>query len=482
MFKHKKNLITFLSILLIVGFLLTSLASYFISLASLRDQMTHGELPLTSDTVYSEIQRDLLRPIFISSLMASDTFLRDWVINEEQNHDAVIRYLTEIKQTYNTITSFFVSDQTRNYYHPDGLVKQVQEAEERDSWYFRVQKMSDDFEINVDIDQANNDTMTVFINYRVHDYKGNFIGATGVGLAVDAVQKLIDQYQETYNRDIFLIDRQGNIKLSNTSDKQRQQQTAQLNIFLKSKEFLTQMTSTETVALQSKIDGHPISLNTRFIKEFDWYLVVIQSELEGTAKLLQTLLINLLFCAVVTTIILFIINRVISSYQEDIEHMATTDKLTGLYNRQALDLLVNPILLDQSRKPENLSLLLLDIDHFKEINDTYGHLAGDAVLKNLARLITSRLRKTDIICRWGGEEFLMLLKGCTLDTASNMAEELRLAVINNPTSSQNQTLPITVSIGVAQYQPEDTRDKLIGKADRALYQAKANGRNRVVSA
>lgn len=482
MFKHKKSLITFLSILLTAGFLLTSLASYFISLASLRDQVTHSELPLTSDTVYSEIQRDLLRPIFISSLMASDTFLRDWAITEEHNHDAVIRYLAEIQKTYNTITSFFVSEQTGHYYHPNGLVKKVRTDDARDSWYFRVRKMRDDFEINVDIDQANNDTLTVFINYRVYDYNGNFIGATGVGLTVDAVQKLINQYQRTYNRDIFFIDRAGNIKLSNTSDKQELEKTAQLNTFLRSTNFLTQMTAAETVALQHKIEGHPISLNTRFIEEFDWYLVVIQSELEGTARLFKTLLVNLLFCAVVTIIVLFIINRVISSYQQDIEHMATTDKLTGLYNRQALDLLINPIILDQNRKADELSLLLLDIDHFKQINDTYGHLAGDAVLRNLARLITSRLRKTDIICRWGGEEFLILLKGCNQQAASNMAEELRLAIINNPLSYQDRTLPLTVSIGMTQYQPADTRDKMISRADRALYKAKAAGRNCAVSA
>ncbi len=481
MFKQKKRLITFLSILLIVGFLLTSLASYFISVASLRYRLTHSELPLTSDTIYSEIQRDLLRPIFISSLMASNTFLRDWVIEKEQNQNAIVRYLKETQETYNTVTSFFVSEQTRNYYHPDGLVKQVKPDELRDSWYFRVRDMTEDFEINVDSDQKNDDALTVFINYRVYDYDKKFIGATGVGLTVNAVQKLINQYQLTYNRDIFFIDSGGNIKLSNTSSKQIQEQATELHALLQSKDFLTKVTAAETVAFQDTLKGQPISLNTRYIKEFDWYLVIMQSELQETGKLLRTLLLNLLFCAFITSVVLFITHRTISSYQQDIEHMATTDKLTGLYNRQALELLFKPLLLDQNRNPDGLSLLLLDIDHFKQINDSHGHLAGDAVLEHLATLIKSRLRETDIICRWGGEEFLILLKRCNLRAAANMAEELRLAIMNNPLSYQEHILNITVSLGVSEYHPEDTRKKLIGRADKALYSAKANGRNQVVS-
>ncbi len=478
MFKQKKRLISFLSILLVVGFLLTSLTSYFISIASLRYQVTHSELPLTSDTIYSEIQRDLLRPIFISSLMASDTFLRDWVINKEDNQDAIIRFLKEIQENYNTITSFFVSDLTRNYYHPDGLVKQVLPEEERDAWYFRVRKMREDFEINVDIDQANYDALTVFVNYRVYDYNKKFIGVTGVGLTVDSVQKLINQYQQTYNRDILFIDPKGTVKLSNKSNKHL---PLQLKTLIQSDDFLSQVTNTDTMALEYRLNGHPTCLNTRYIKEFDWYLVVIQSELQGTTKLLKTLLINLLFCTVITAIILYIVNRTISSYQKEIEAMATTDKLTGLYNRQALELLFAPLLLDQLRNPDGVSLLLLDIDHFKQINDTYGHLAGDAVLEHLASLLKSRLRETDIICRWGGEEFLILLKRCSIKTASNMAEELRLAIMNNPLSYQKQMLTVTVSIGVTEYKSKNTVEQLIGRADEALYSAKASGRNRVIS-
>ncbi len=482
MFKQKKRLILFVTILLITGFLITSICSYIISLSSLRHQVTHAELPLTSDTIYSEIQRDLLRPIFISSLMASDTFLRDWVLQGENEKDKIVRYLSEIQKTYHAFTTFFVSEKTRNYYHPDGILKQVHPEDPEDSWYFRVSDLQENYEINIDSDMANEGTLTVFINYRVYDYANNFIGVTGIGLPVTAVQQIINQYQQTYNRDILFLDREGQIRLSNNSSDQTAQHTKELQKLTQDGDFIKKVTTTAPTAFQYEIDGHPVSLNSRFIKEFGWYLVVIQYELKGKTKLVRTLLFNLLFCAIITVVILLITNHTITTYQREIEIMATTDKLTGLYNRQALDMLFKQLLIDQNRNPDDLSLLLLDIDHFKRVNDDYGHLAGDAVLEHLATLLTSRLREADIICRWGGEEFIILLKGCDLETTYNMAEELRLGIMNHPLRFDGISIAITISIGIAKHQPHDTRESLIGRADKAMYKAKANGRNQVVSA
>ncbi len=481
MFKQKKRLVTFITVLLITGFLLTSLASYFISIASLRHQITYSELPLTSDNIYSEIQRDLLQPLFISSLMASDTFLRDWVLNEEQSHDAIIRYLREIQTKYDTITAFFVSERTHNYYHPDGVVKQVNPDDDVDAWYFRVRDLKEDYEINVDSDMENDNTLTFFINYRVYDYQKNFIGVTGVGLTVNTMQKIINRYQDKYKRAILFVDKNGTIKLSNynSSTTDNTPHAAELYTLLQEQDLIAQITSSNSLSLQHKDKDHRILLNSRFIEEFDWYLVVLQTELPGSGKLVKALFLNLAICAVISTVVLVLTNRTISFYQKDIETMATRDKLTGLYNRQALDMLFKQVLLDQNRHPTDLSLLLLDIDHFKQINDTHGHLAGDAALKHIADLITQRLREVDIVSRWGGEEFLIILKGCDIKTATNKAEELRLGIMNNPLSFENNSIECTASVGVAVYQQGDKSDDMINNADRAMYKAKEQGRNQV---
>ena len=172
---------------------------------SMRSNITENTLPLTSDNVYSEIQRDLLRPVFISSLMASDTFLRDWALNGEVDASLITKFLHEIKVEYSTISSFFVSDSSHHYYHAHGILKTVQEDEPRDAWYFNARDLKAPYEINVDLDMANQDQMTIFINYRVFDYDDNFIGITGVGLTVNNVNHLISRYEAKYDRQIYFL-------------------------------------------------------------------------------------------------------------------------------------------------------------------------------------------------------------------------------------------------------------------------------------
>src|SRR5450830_1188247 len=126
-FPERFRLLAWLGILLVTGFVTTIAASYIVSRDAIRQSVVEQALPLTSDNIYSEIQKDILRPVFISSLMASDTFLRDWIINGEQDKNQIARYLKQVKDKYHTITSFLVSENTRHYYYAGGLLKTVSE-------------------------------------------------------------------------------------------------------------------------------------------------------------------------------------------------------------------------------------------------------------------------------------------------------------------------------------------------------------------
>ena len=121
------KLVQAISLLLVAGFLATTLTSYFVSRAAVRAGIQKNELPLTSDNIYTEIQRDLIKPVFISALMSTNTFLRDWVIDGEKDQKKIANYLNDIKVKYNTVSSFFVSEKTRNYYHAGGKLKTVSE-------------------------------------------------------------------------------------------------------------------------------------------------------------------------------------------------------------------------------------------------------------------------------------------------------------------------------------------------------------------
>ncbi|MBI3907880.1 MAG: GGDEF domain-containing protein [Pseudomonas fluorescens] len=475
----QRSLVLTLVALLGAGFLATSFLSYFASRASIRDNIVNTELPLTSDTVYSEIQKDLVRPILISSMMARDTFMRDWVVNGEKDSDQMTRYLNEVMTHYGAYTAFFVSNTSLTYYHAKGVLKQVKTTEPRDAWYFRVRDMKDPYEINVDPDLANKDNLTFFINYKVYDYNSRFIGAAGVGLTVDAVIKLIDKYQQRYQRSVFFVDNFGRRVLTGAEGGPPGAHIGQKLSELDSmKDLLSRLPKPHSGSYEYSVQGQGHFLNVRFIPELNWYLFVDKREDSALGEIRQSLYLNLLICLLVTLIVLALLNRVIKRYQDKIQAQAILDSLTELPNRRGFDLLAAQAMQEARREPKPLTALLLDLDHFKALNDTYGHLAGDQVLIGFARDLESCLRHSDIVCRWGGEEFIVLLKDTDGKTGLMIAEKIRQHVEQQRYAYNGKALQLTVSIGLTTLQPDDTLHSLLSRADHAMYRAKQSGRNR----
>jgi diguanylate cyclase len=164
-----------------------------------------------------------------------------------------------------------------------------------------------------------------------------------------------------------------------------------------------------------------------------------------------------------------------------IELEASVDFLTGLNNHRTFDNVYNTLLKNAIDKKEFLSLMLVDIDYFKKVNDTYGHLNGDTVLKQVGELLKKTSRSFDIVSRNGGEEFTVLLSNCPLKNTLILAERLRLAVRDYKFVLLDGTsIQITISIGVSSL-TDSTEDNMLEQADLALYKAKANGRNQVCS-
>jgi diguanylate cyclase (GGDEF)-like protein len=167
--------------------------------------------------------------------------------------------------------------------------------------------------------------------------------------------------------------------------------------------------------------------------------------------------------------------------QARLSEQANRDPLTGLYNRRYLDSTLERELARCQREDQPLSLMLIDLDHFKRINDTAGHQAGDEVLRQLADLLASHARLGDVACRYGGEEFLLLLPGMPLEVAQERAERWRQDFAATTIAFGELTLRATLSVGIAGYPVHGSQAPLlIRNADHALYRAKAEGRNRVV--
>lgn len=164
---------------------------------------------------------------------------------------------------------------------------------------------------------------------------------------------------------------------------------------------------------------------------------------------------------------------------ELLEHRATTDTLTGIFNRLKFDDLMESELERVVRHASPLSLIMFDIDHFKKVNDTYGHHVGDKVLKEVTRIVTGELRKYDSFARWGGEEFIILSPYSNLGNALHLAERLQKGISEHPIDLVGR---ITCSFGVAEFSAGDDSDSLLRRVDKALYKAKNSGRNRIETA
>lgn len=229
--------------------------------------------------------------------------------------------------------------------------------------------------------------------------------------------------------------------------------------------------------------------NYSFLLYFSTYIIIYMIYPVNNPEIIQTTALSDLFTNHLVAFLASVItyNRYRKDYNYKVtidqqnyklKELSTTDMLTKLPNRRFIDLEINKCHKLAKREESIYSLILLDIDHFKRVNDTYGHTKGDQVLKELAFLLKNSLRETDLIGRWGGEEFIILCRGATLAESQEIAEKLRQKISKH---SFIEGYQLTCSLGVASYQREDLIEDIFRYADLALYQSKSDGRNRVTT-
>jgi signal transduction histidine kinase len=214
-----------------------------------------------------------------------------------------------------------VTDRTRKQYVASGILKTVNRDDPRDKWYFRVREMSAPYESNVDPDEANRDQLTAFINYRVLDYRGRYLGTTGVGLTLGQVGGHIDRYQSVFNRRIYFVDRQGNIVLAGKSMENVRGSIRDLpGIDTIADNILTGDNAPRQ--LEYRKDETLTLVNSRYIPELDSYLLVEQDEGEDIAGVQRVLIFNLGIGAALSLLALMVMRRVVDRYQQRLESLS----------------------------------------------------------------------------------------------------------------------------------------------------------------
>lgn len=472
-FTTKTKLLAALSVILLGTFLFTSFVNYHVARESVREELLNSSLPLTGKNIYSEIHTQMMHPILMASSMAGDTFLWDWVHKGEQDLETIQKYLHEIKIKNGFLVAFFVSHISDNYYYNGGVLKKVNPRDPLDVWYYSYLRSRRPYELNVDRSEAENGKLSIFVNRRVTDSEGRLLGVTGVGMDMSKAAKLLQLAREKYEREVYLVNQDGLVQVH--------PDLAMVESYsIRKDKGLSELADNiltprdEPATFEFDRDENHILLSTHYIPEFDWYLLVEQNERTALAAARSNLYRTLGIGGAASLLIILLSIFTVNHFQSRIEELITTDSLTGAVNRRGLDEAFELATYRAGREGKPFSIVLIDLDSFKRINDTLGHLEGDRVLALSADGIRNSLRPTDTLGRWGGDEFLILMEG-TQDEAVHVARR-----VNDVLWDLEDGTSLTCSCGIAEYSPGESLDDLVLRADQAMYDAKAKGGSSVL--
>lgn len=462
--------------LLITLSLTLSIMNYNISLTSTQKQLKTQSLPLSLDNIYTDIQKHIVEPYLVSSMMASDTFVKDWLVHEENNTEKITKYLDTIKNKYKMLTTFLVSEKTKKYYTNNGLIETLDKSNEENKWYFRFKEIEGEHEINLDYNSHIDNSLIMFINYKIFNNDYNILGATGVGLKISYINDMLKMFKQKYKLNVYFFNAKGEVLLSESE-----------NIVPRNiddidglKEHRRDIFSKETVVLEYEKFNNEYILTTKYISELDLYLVVEAKLNDFTGSVKQTFYFNLIVSLLITVFVAYIILVTVRKYHKQLEYLADNDTLTNLSNRRSFSKQFNYFLKMKNRNNKPISLLFMDIDNFKVINDTLGHDVGDRVLERFAKILDSNIREIDLVARWGGEEFIIAYIDTDIEKSHKIADKLCELIESDLELKELVDGVVTASFGLVAVDENDTLESIVSRADRAMYKAKDSGKNRVV--
>ncbi|MBX9899906.1 MAG: GGDEF domain-containing protein [Burkholderiaceae bacterium] len=481
------GLLAFLILILIAG-----ASSLFLPLTLSSDENTERRLliknlSLTSEQAFLEIEKSLAISESFPTTLPVEPAIRNWLNNAEDSAEALQTNLSELQKNNPKLNVQVAQLDTQTVLDPKGGIKKLESTNPNDAWYFQAKNNPNSSTKSLSIEGDSHDLLKISRTETIHNEDGAPVGIFHQTETTDRVKKKLEELVLKCECKIYLIDPKFNPVFTSAEIKRLRSN------FLKSAEFqrlalshfnnknaLSQNEFHVTEFHEAKED---FSLVTKNIPSLNALLLVEQDLKSDVAPNLNPLWIKASIYGACSFLILLLVFLRMRQFKQQIERTAATDRLTSLPNRQAFDFIFQQAVADSERSRQTLCVALIDVDHLKKVNEKNGHLIGDHVLKEIAMIAKRSLRESDIICRWGGEEFLILLKNCSLEKATAIAENLRNTIANNDfsrtTDLAKKRLSITVSMGVAECKVHETDDSVFERAEVALKQAKENGRNGV---
>jgi diguanylate cyclase (GGDEF)-like protein len=299
-----------------------------------------------------------------------------------------------------------------------------------------------------------------------------------VGIELAQVGEQLELYQELFDHKIYLVDADGLIQIHSDENLVMTAYVQDVLGVDESDAFVL-MENDAVNIFEIKADSGPKVVSTRFLSDLEWYLVIEKDESASLKMAIDALWKNIIIGLGITILISGIIVWLIKTYNKRIEYLASFDELTGVLNRRAFLQMLKREMSIAQRYQRPLAVMMIDIDDFKVVNDQFGHMAGDEVLRKITAQLEESLRDSDVVGRWGGDEFIAVLLNTDHEKMLKSAQRLLHTVQSNAIKIGETSLESTVSIGYCLFAGLEELDaeKLIQKADEALLRAKNQGRN-----
>lgn len=473
---HKWTLLVNIFLIVTVGFGCVAVLTYRNALLGARKEATESILPLAIDAISNDLREEFTRAVLVAEGMAANTFITDWLNHGEQDSIPIIRYLQRVQRDFATTTAFFISAQTNRYYHPRGEIKTIDPSSQQDAWFYRLKNLDSPYEVNLDRDTAKLSRQTVFVNYKYLDRSGKFRGAIGVGYSTDVLSDLIRRSELQHDIRVLFLDPAGQTLTLNRSDQANLKGIHEMPGIGR---YTDRIKSTEGTSFSYFINGEEYLLRSKRLPELGWHLVV-STPVRKYHRTLHSTLIQICFTGLIClALVMALVYKATTRHHAKLAQIACTDALTGSLNRHSFKKHWQT-LHDRCTQSHSFAVALIDLDHFKQINDHHGHQAGDIVLQEFVRLLRHTLGTGNLIFRWGGEEFLLLMPDMTSQQASTMMHGIAGELNVSGIMCGSETIPVTFSAGVTTAFTDDTIKSILERADMALYQAKQGGRNKIV--
>ncbi len=438
--------------------------------------------------LFSLITSEILRPITVSQYMANDPFLLSYIQRDKIDYSVVFNYISKVSNKFNTL-SFIAID--KHQLLLDSKKKVINLSSKDTEWYHRL-KVIDKTEF-ADFGDAENPHL--FFDIKMFNEEQEFLGFVGLAVDLDHFSKKFNEFKEDFGFEVYFIDENDNITLSSsqlmkTTSHHRRDSLTNINELKWFKNYQRAKQRNKKHDGKANIESNSsdsifnfsddnLIISQMTLNELNWRIFIVAPPITEQNTYWQLFFQKLIIFLIVSLALYYILTLCIKSFRAKLVKDSKTDFLTQLPNRDFIHWKYSQL----SNKYNHVSVVLADIDNFKTLNDTYGHLFGDDVLKVIAKELGKNLRNIDLVGRWGGEEFIFILPDTNAIQAQEIVDRIRKNIANIPftPSSTSKKVNVTVSFGVSDSDFANVAlEDILIKADQALYSAKTNGRNQVV--